>query len=102
MTSHNTLHIINKSTSHSALFEQCLDVLHPEDSIILIEDAVYACSDSEATALFSKNITVYALQADIQARQIDTTGQLTHRVNVIDDEEFVQLCTMHKKTMSWF
>jgi tRNA 2-thiouridine synthesizing protein B len=99
MTS-NTLHIINKSASDSQLYRDCLDSLHKDDAIILIESAVYTACESGQNTLGEAQVPVYALKTDIQARGV--LDKIHHQIEIIDDAEFVTLCCNHQKSVSWF
>lgn len=67
------------------------------DSILLIEDGVYAVTDQQ---LANTRLTVYALQADIEARGL--SKKMPDTITVIDDAAFVELSIKHNKVVSWY
>jgi tRNA 2-thiouridine synthesizing protein B len=95
------LHIINKSPFSKNSLESCIRVAPKDDPILLTEDAVLgAMSGSSVAALVKdaqKNHAIYALSADIKARNVD---RLVDGVKVIDYNGFVELVEQHR-TMSW-
>ncbi len=99
MTS-KTLHIINKAASNQQLYIDCLDCLHEDDAIILIESAVYTAYDHERTILNNLNVPIYALKTDVQARGL--LDKSNDKIPLIDDNEFVELCCQYQKSVSWF
>ncbi len=99
MTS-STLHIINKAASNSQLYRDCLDSLHDDDGVIFIESAVYTACGAEPEMFSNFNITAYALKTDILARGIQ--DKISEKITVVDDGEFVELCCLYKKSVSWF
>mgnify|MGYP000221089687 CR=1 FL=1 len=101
MTS-SLLHIINKSPSHRC-FSDCLRTCSKGNSIILIEDGVYATAQWSSQFLATtkdQSLNVYALEADMRARGLSTQHQ--NGLNIIDDKGFVELTLSHSKSQSWF
>lgn len=99
---HSLLHIINKPPSHRC-FSDCLRTCSQGNSILLIEDAVYATSHWPSqflTIIEKKSLNVYALDADLRARGLSTEPQ--DDLNIIDDKGFVELTLSHDKSQSWF
>lgn len=99
MTS-ETLHIINKSTTHSQLYSDCLACLGENDAVLLIESAVYSGCDSQQTFFKTLNIPVFALRTDAQARGVQ--DMMDQSIEQIDDSQFVELCCQYNKSISWF
>jgi sulfur relay protein TusB/DsrH len=90
------LHLLNKPVlTHDASID-CFRAMDKGDGLVLIEDAVYLTQHRPVT---KKNITVYALQHDLHLRGL---SPLQNRIRIIDDAEFVELCTQYDKTLSWF
>lgn len=89
------IYIINKSPFSSKALDSCLNVAQEGDTILLIEDGVYAAgTNSKLKKATEKHITVYALQADLTARGIESA------VSVVDYLGFVEL--VEKDTaVSW-
>lgn len=103
-----TLHILNKSPSHPSPASQCKRFYSHNDSILLIEDAVYytltaSYQDFIKSPEFNKHDShpsIYALKEDIDARGIAAT---THKaVKVVNYDGFVELTASHDKTSSWY
>jgi tRNA 2-thiouridine synthesizing protein B len=76
----------------------------PGDSILLIEDGVYA---AQANAEFAGNITsrlddfsFYVLGPDVSARGLDDKP-LIEDISVVDYEGFVDLVAENEVTQSW-
>jgi len=98
------LHLVNKSPTDRNAFDTCFRMASPGDSILLIEDGVYAAL---ANAEFASKITsrlddfsFYVLGPDVAARGLDDTP-LIDDVNVVDYEGFVDLVAENKVTQSW-
>lgn len=95
------LHIINKSPFTKNSLESCVRVAPKDDPILLTEDGVLgAMSGSSVSALIKeaqKSHVVYALSADVKARNVD---RLVEGVKVINYDGFVELVEQHR-TMSW-
>ena len=90
-----TLHIFNTQeqlTKHFLLIKGSLD---NEDSVLLIENAVYAGKKNLSD--FSKNI--YVLKEDCIARAI--TEQINASCALVDYAGFVELTEQHKTIISW-
>lgn len=96
--SKSTLHTLNKAPADTVLWSSCLAAIQPNDTLLLIEDAVYAAVDTHIERTPTHPAFFY-LKADIEAR-----GLLAH-VNpnrLIDDDQFVTLSCAHSKVVSWF
>jgi len=98
------LHLVNKSPTDRNAFDTCFRMASPGDSILLIEDGVYAAL---ANAEFAAKITsrlddfsFYVLGPDVAARGLDDTPFIDD-VNVVDYEGFVDLVAENKVTQSW-
>lgn len=99
------LHIINKSPFTHNTLRSCIAVCSEQDALLLIEDGVFgalqASPDTEVLqSLMEKNIVVYALSADVNARAL--TQKIEPRIKLITYEEFVQLTVKHNCTQSWY
>lgn len=97
----NTLHTLNASTREQRdLLARLLRMASPGDSLLLIGNGVYSITDAQALQAFSYGeLTVYCLQADLQARGLVTADD---SINVVDDSGFVALACSHRKVVSWF
>lgn len=96
-----TLHTINKQTSDC--LTHCLTTLAENDTVLLIEDGVYAAMAGCPAATHWQNlpagVTCLALADDLSARGI--TEQLAPQVKPATWQDFVALCTRHDKVISW-
>lgn len=91
----NTLHIINSSSAD--LWREMLRVTQPDDAIVLLGDAVYALSKPLLQSTLTSH-QVLAIESDINARAVNAH---TDKVQVINYEQFVNMCTHYQKTVSW-
>lgn len=82
-----TLYIVN----HGDALASCLEVASPEDSVLLIQDAVEAAAEDH-------DRTIIALAEDLAQRQIAGLGA---NVTTTDYPGFVQLVTRHQPIVSW-
>ncbi len=97
------LHIVNKSPYETNALESCLNHAKDGDSIILIEDAVYAVlkGGRAANALGAAGgVKIAALSADLKARGIDG-DKIVDGVDTVDYGGFVDMVTTCDKTQSW-
>lgn len=92
------LHILNKSPEHANTLQQCLNAMTPADSLILIEDGVYALSHPPLTDPLPDNMHLFALEDDCIARAITIDPT---RATTVDYSRFVELVAQHQKTLSW-
>ena len=97
------LHIVNKSHAQTSSLQSCLRLARPGQALLLIEDAVYAASVGGAAASglaeALKQLQVYALQPDVEARGM--AGKLLGGVTAIDYAGFVDLVAEHPTSQSW-
>jgi len=100
-TSHlETLHIISKSPSHQQLYADMLSATLENDAILLTQNAVYTLTCRQLDVLINTGNPVYALIVDVEAHGL---ASLTNSdVIQISDVQFVELCCLYKKTLSWF
>jgi len=97
------LHTVNKSPFEKQSFSSCIAHALQGDAVLLIEDAVYgAVSGTEAAAQLdkNKNISIYALGPDLDARGLGG-AKLADGVSIVDYNGFVDLAIEHDKTQSW-
>lgn len=98
------LHTINKSPFEKSSLESCLRHVSPGDTVLLIEDAVYAALAgtvvsqrmSDALAV----VEVRVLAPDLEARGIDAR-QLLPGVGLVDYRGFVRLACRHPGVQAW-
>jgi tRNA 2-thiouridine synthesizing protein B len=97
------LHIVNKSPAQTSALRSCLRLAQPGCALLLIEDAVYAATASGAAMCglgeALKNLKVYALQPDVDARAVN--GKLIDGVTPVDYGGFVDLVAEHNTCQSW-
>jgi tRNA 2-thiouridine synthesizing protein B len=97
---YETLHIINKNPGNTQIYADCIQNLLEGDAVLLIEAAVYASCDKTMALYFPKYIPLYTLKADVDARGI--SQRMSDEYSSIDDDEFVKLCCLYRKSISWF
>lgn len=84
------LHLVNKARGLAS----CLEVAAPEDTILLLEDGVYAGISAAAPARL-----LCALAVDVKARGLG--NRLGGNVSLVSDAEFVALAVDHEPIVSW-
>lgn len=92
--SDSTLHILNRGPNQPDLLQHLLDAMSEGDQILLIEDGVYWASEHFAERF--QLARPKALAADTEAR-----GLTNLSCETIDDEDFVELCVEHRRSVSW-
>jgi sulfur relay protein TusB/DsrH len=91
-----TLHTINKAAIDHPANADCLRTLVKGDALVLIEDAVYL---SQKKIITRKAVSVFALQHDLATRGLSPAKS---SLGIINDGDFVELCTQYEKVVSWF
>lgn len=98
------LHTVNKSPFSQHTLRSCLRVVSGQDSILLIEDGVYAALDDSACSELIKKtlqrVAVYSLLPDLKARGIEE--RIIAGIQTIDYLGFVLLTEKHDVVQSWF
>jgi len=97
------LHTVNKSPYEKGALESCLNHVSEGDTVLLIEDGVYAVikGGRAANALASvKGVKIAALEADLKARGI-SADKMTDGVDVVDYGGFVDLVEANDKSEAW-
>lgn len=89
-----TLHILNKAPSHPRT-NQCLPALTDGDALLLTENGVLHLATEVA---YKKNVTVYALAPDVQARGL---GECSSEAFIIDFPAMVDLTAQAQNIISW-
>jgi sulfur relay protein TusB/DsrH len=84
------LFIVNQA----AALASCFGVATTSDSILLIEDGVFAAVTSHRWSG-----TLAALEPDVRARGL--TERLASHVRVVDDAGFVDMVTTHQPIVTW-
>ncbi|HSC83339.1 MAG TPA: sulfurtransferase complex subunit TusB [Pseudomonas sp.] len=97
----STLHLLSHSPFTDSRLSSCLRLLGPQDALLLSGDAVYAlqpgCAQLQALQLMPESIALFALEEDVQARNLS----LPTRAQALDYPAFVELCTRYAKVNSW-
>jgi tRNA 2-thiouridine synthesizing protein B len=98
------LHLINKSSIERNSLDSCLRMAEAGDSILLIEDGVYAAlknaRDAGEISGRMDELSFYVLGPDVAARGL-TDQPLLEGVKVVDYEGFVDLVVATDVTQSW-
>ncbi len=88
---------------HVIKTDAALKRVHPfyseQDSILLIEDAVYAANPLHYAFELLAGKTVFVLQADAKARGIH--HRISPSTTITDYLGFVELTEQHHSTMTW-
>lgn len=88
------LFIICKSPFASRSLDSCLQIADTGDTILFIEDGVFAATLKNLEKVAERGIALYALKADVEARGIQSL------IPVVDYEGFVDLVE-EDTTVSW-
>ena len=89
------LHTIHKPE----LLNLCLRTAQSGDSLLFIENGVY-CAQSEHCQSIPADLTLYALQNDVDARGL--VGRIASKAELAEDADFIRLCCEHDKIINWF
>jgi tRNA 2-thiouridine synthesizing protein B len=90
------VHTLNKASLDHTASKDCFRALEKGDALVLIEDGVYL---TQRGKIAKKSVTIFALQHDLHLRGL---SPMQNRIHIIDDAEFVELCTRYDKIISWF
>lgn len=97
------LHIVNKSHAQTSSLQSCLRLAKPGSALLLTEDGIYAATQGGAAAsgvaTAMKQLKVYALQPDVEARGM--AGKLVEGITAVDYAGFVDLVAEHSNNQSW-
>jgi tRNA 2-thiouridine synthesizing protein B len=97
------LHTVNKSPFDKNSLERAISTAKDGSSVLLIEDGVYgAVKGAKSSAMVEdamKNVKVYALGADVDARGIK--GRVIDGIEIVDYAGFVKLAAEHSQVQSW-
>jgi tRNA 2-thiouridine synthesizing protein B len=94
------LHLVNKSPYERSSLTTAVDYVLPSDTLLLLEDGVYAAvkGGKAASLLAGKKVSV--LGPDLAARGI-SQEKLVDGVTVVDYAGFVDLVEATDKSQSW-
>ena len=97
------LHTVNKSPFENGSLQACLKHARQGSAVLLIEDGVYAAAKDTAVAKLvqeaMKNVSIYALKPDVEARGLQT--RVMDGVRLVDYGGFVDLVAEHSAVQSW-
>ena len=97
------LHTINKSPFEHNTFETCLKFAQQGSAVLLIEDGIYAAAKGTAVSQqvqeALKNMSIYALKPDVEARGMQ--NRVMDGVRLVDYGGFVDLVVEHNAVQSW-
>ena len=97
------LHTVNKSPFENRSLETCLRFARQGSAVLLIEDGVYAATKGTAVSKqveeALKNVSIYALAPDLEARGMQS--RVMDGVRLVDYEGFVDLVVEHNAVQSW-
>ena len=97
-----TLHLVSRSPFADQTLTQCLQVLKPQDSIVLLEDATWALKANQPwrqrLSQLSETHAIYVLAEDAALRGIAIDPPFLS----VDYEKLVTLSCEHQHSMSWF
>lgn len=95
----SVLHIVNSGPQASFSLQRCLARMGKDDSLLLIEDAVYAAAllgNEEAVGR-----KIYALEPDMALRGLSVENRLAGGLELVDYAGFVALAASHERVLSW-
>jgi tRNA 2-thiouridine synthesizing protein B len=97
------LHTVNKSPFDHSAFQACLKFAGRGSAVLLIEDGVYAAARDTAVSKqvqdALKDVSIYALSADVEARGMQ--NRVMDGVRLVDYGGFVDLVVEHDAVQSW-
>lgn len=102
----SSLHLVFTAPTAGSALADCLRAAADGDTVLLLQDAVYAAVAPAAAAAgllreaAANGLTLAALGPDVDARGI---GALLHLgIELLDDNAFVALTEQHPRILSWF
>ncbi len=94
------LHVVNKSPYERDSLATCAGYCQGGDTVLLIEDGVYAAIAAGKAAANLQGLTVAALGPDLKARGIGE-DKLISGVKIVDYTGFVDLVANTDRVQSW-
>lgn len=94
-----TLFILSHAPHSNPLDAKTLSLAQAQDSVLLIEDAVYAASELQTplsaplAQARARGVHLYALQADVEARGVEA------KLPLVDYAGFVSLIAQHERSV---
>lgn len=98
----SSLHLVSSSPFTSSALGDCLRVLTAEDSVLLIEDGVWAINGEQSWQrqlhALCEHHAIYVLAEDAALRGIHVLPPF----KIIDYETMVAIACEHARSVSWF
>jgi tRNA 2-thiouridine synthesizing protein B len=94
------LHLVNKSPYERNSLDTCVGYVKDGDTLLLIEDGVYAAAKAGQASAKLAGLDVAVLGPDLAARGIGE-DKLADGVTVVDYAGFVDLVEAKDKVQSW-
>lgn len=94
------LHVVNKSPYERDALTTCVGYCQTGDTVLLIEDGVYAAIAAGKAAASLQGLTVAALGPDLKARGIGE-DKLIGGIKIVDYAGFVDLVATTDRVQSW-
>jgi tRNA 2-thiouridine synthesizing protein B len=94
------LHIVNKSPYEKNSLNTAVGYVQDGDTLLLIEDGVYAAIKSGSAASRLDGLDVAVMGSDLAARGI-AEDKLIDGISVVDYADFVDLVEAKDSTQSW-
>jgi tRNA 2-thiouridine synthesizing protein B len=94
------LHVVNKSPYERNSLDTCVGYCREGDTLLLIEDGVYAALAAGKAAAKMEGLKVAALGSDLKARGI-AEDKLVEGIQIVDYAGFVDLVETTDRVQSW-
>jgi tRNA 2-thiouridine synthesizing protein B len=94
------LHVVNKSPYERDALATCVGYCLDGDTLLLIEDGVYAAISTGKAAASLQGLNLAALGPDLNARGIGA-DKLIDGIKIVDYAGFVDLVTTTDRVQSW-
>jgi len=94
------LHVVNKSPYERDALATCVGYYRDGDTLLLIEDGVYAAVAAGKAAANLKGLKVAALSSDLKARGVGE-DKLIEGLQLVDYAGFVDLVATADRVQSW-
>jgi len=94
------LHIVNKSPYEKNSVDMAAGYAKDGDTVLLIEDAVYAAVKAGSASAILSGLDVSVLGSDLAARGV-AEDKLADGINIVDYAGFVDLVDAKDSVQSW-
>lgn len=98
------LHQVFNSPFKSTSLQRCVAQCDGLDSLLLLQDAVYTVNHALIHQIIAKKLKLYILHTDLLARGLAGNACLQinqSEIQVINDQQWVDLCLENKHVVSW-